>query len=233
MRNGNSDTQSANENTEKKMYSIQVWDIPTRIFHWILVGLVIFSFITGKIGLTAMRYHEWSGFAILVLVVFRLVWGFIGGQQSRFSDFIKGPAAVIRYALSLLRKDSKRHVGHNPLGGWSILAMLISLLIQVGTGLFANDDILTEGPLYALVSKQTSDWLTGVHLLNQKVLMVLVAIHICAVMFYLIAKRENLMKPMINGNKLWHQPLDSSWGNPALALLLAAVVATVAYVTIY
>jgi cytochrome b len=111
--------------------------------------------------------------------------------------------------------------------------MLISLLIQAGTGLFANDDILTEGPLYNLVSKQTSDWLTGVHLLNQKVLMVLVAIHICAVMFYLIAKRENLMKPMINGNKLWHQPLDSSWGNPALALLLAAVVAAVAYVAIY
>ena len=233
MRNGNSDTQSANENTEKKMYSIQVWDIPTRIFHWILVGLVIFSFITGKIGLTAMRYHEWSGFAILVLVVFRLVWGFIGGQQSRFSDFIKGPAAVIRYALSLLRKDSKRHVGHNPLGGWSILAMLISLLIQVGTGLFANDDIFTEGPLYALVSKQTSDWLTGVHLLNQKVLLVLVLIHIAAVIFYLIAKRENLIIPMITGNKIWGKKIDSTRGNPALAILLVAAVAAVAYVIIY
>jgi cytochrome b len=215
------------------MYPIRVWDIPTRLFHWLLIGLVIFSFTTGKIGGSAMKYHEWSGFAILVLVVFRLVWGFIGGQQSRFSNFLKGPAAVIRYASSLLQKDSKRHIGHNPLGGWSIIAMLISLLIQTGTGLFANDDILTEGPLYNLVSKQTSDWLTGVHLLNQKVLMVLVAIHICAVMFYLIAKRENLMKPMINGNKLWHQPLDSSWGNPALALLLAAVVAAVAYVAIY
>lgn len=233
MRNKNSNAQSPGVNSGKKMYSIHVWDIPTRLFHWILVGLVIFSFITGKIGVTAMRYHEWSGFAILVLVGFRIVWGFIGGRRSRFSNFLKGPAAVIRYASSLLRKDSKAHIGHNPLGGWSIIAMLISLLIQVGTGLFANDDILTEGPLYALVSKQTSDWLTGVHHLNQKVLLVLVLIHIAAVFFYLIAKRENLIKPMITGSKVWHQNIESARGNPALAILVVAVVAALAYVTIY
>jgi len=215
------------------MYSIPVWDIPTRLFHWILVGLVIFSFITGKIGATAMRYHEGSGFAILVLVVFRIVWGFIGSRQSRFSNFVKGPAAVIRYASSLLRKDSMPHIGHNPLGGWSILAMLTSLLIQVGTGLFANDDILTEGPLYALVSKPTSDWLTGVHLLNQKVLAVIVLIHIAAVIFHLIAKRENLIKPMISGNKIWPKNIDSTPATPALAILVVAVVAAAAYVMIY
>jgi cytochrome b len=233
MKNEKSNCQSTRENREENMYSIRVWDIPTRLFHWVLVGLVIFSFITGKIGVTTMKYHEMSGFAILVLVGFRLVWGFIGGQQSRFRTFIKGPATVIRYASSLLSKDSKRHIGHNPLGGWSILAMLISLLIQVGTGLFANDDILTEGPFYALVSKQTSDWLTGIHYLNQKILLVLVLIHIAAVIFYLIAKRENLIKPMITGNKIWHQNIDSAPGNPALAILLAAVVAAVAYVIIY
>ncbi len=233
MKNETSDYQSAEANTGNKMYSIEVWDIPTRLFHWILVGLVIFSFVTGKIGLSAMRYHEWSGFAILVLVLFRLGWGFIGGQQSRFSRFVKGPSAVMRYASTLLKKDSKPHIGHNPLGGWSILAMLISLLIQAGTGLFANDDILTEGPLYALVSKQTSDWLTGVHHLNQKILLVLVAIHICAVIFYLIAKRENLIKPMITGKKIWQKNIESTQGNPALALLLAAVVAVAAYVIIY
>ncbi len=167
------------------------------------------------------------------LVVFRIVWGFIGGRQSRFSDFVKGPAAVIRYAASLLSKDSKRHIGHNPLGGWSILAMLISLLIQVGTCLFANDDILTEGPLYALVSKQTSDWLTGVHHLNQKVLLVIVLIHISAVIFYLIVKRENLIKPMISGRKVWHQNIESARGNPALAILVVAAMAALAYAIIY
>ena len=135
--------------------------------------------------------------------------------------------------MTLLKKDSKPHVGHNPLGGWSIIAILVSLLIQVGTGLFANDDILTEGPLYALVSKETSDWLTGVHHLNLKILMILVVIHICAVMFYLVAKRENLIKPMITGSKLWHQPLESARGNPVLALLLLVVTAAVAYVAIY
>jgi cytochrome b len=233
MKDKKSDYRSAGENSEEKLYSIRVWDIPTRLFHWLLVGLVTFSFITGKIGLTAMRYHEWSGFAILVLVGFRLVWGFIGGQQSRFGTFVKGPAAVIRYASSLFRADSKRHIGHNPLGGWSILAMLLSLLIQAGTGLFANDDILTQGPLFDLVSKQTSDWLTGIHRLNQNILLVLVVIHIGAVVFYLIAKRDNLIKPMITGNKHWHQPHDSSWGNPAIALLLVAVVVAVFYIIIY
>jgi cytochrome b len=233
MKKEKSNYQSTKENREAKMYSIRVWDIPTRLFHWLLVGLVIFSFITGKIGVTTMKYHEWSGFAILVLVGFRLVWGFIGGQQSRFGTFVKGPSAVIRYASSLLSKNSMRHIGHNPLGGWSIIAMLISLLIQAGTGLFANDDILTVGPLYDLVSKKTSDWLTGIHQLNQNLLLVLVVIHIGAVIFYLIAKGDNLIKPMITGNKPWHQPHDSPWGNPALALLLVAVVVTVFYIIIY
>ena len=140
---------------------------------------------------------------------------------------------MARYASSLMKKDSKPHIGHNPLGGWSILAMLISMLIQVGTGLFANDDILTEGPLYALVSKQTSDWLTGVHHLNQKILLVLVLIHIAAVIFYLIAKRENLIKPMITGNKIRQTDIESTQGNPALALLLAAATAVLAYLLIY
>jgi len=233
MGNKISDYQPSPVNAGKTMYSYQVWDLPTRLFHWILVGLVIFSFVTGKIGLSAMRYHEWSGFAILVLVVFRVVWGFVGGRQSRFSSFIKAPAAVMRYASSLFKKDSPPHIGHNPLGGWSILAMLLSLLIQAGTGLFANDDILTEGPLYALVSKQTSDWLTGIHHLNQKGLLVLILIHIAAVAFHLIAKRENLIKPMITGNKIWHKEIGTTSDNPALALLVVAMVAAAAYVIIY
>jgi len=233
MNNRPLDFHSPPQNAEEKMYAIRVWDLPTRIFHWLLVALVLFSFITGKIGGTALKYHELSGIVILVLVVFRLVWGFVGGEQSRFITFVKGPAAVIRYASSLLRRDSIRHIGHNPLGGWSIIAMLFSLLIQTGTGLFANDDILFEGPLYHLVSKKTSDWLTGIHLLNRKVLLILVVIHIGAVLFYLIAKRENLMKPMITGTKVWHQHQDSSWGNPFLAIIIAAVLAVIAYVIMY
>jgi len=233
MKNRIADYKSTKENTEKKLYLIRVWDTPTRLFHWLLVGLVFFSYITGKIGISTMKYHEWSGFAILILAEFRLVWGFMGGLHSRFDSFIKGPTTAIRYALSLLRKDSIPHIGHNPLGGWSIIAMLVSLLIQVGTGLFANNDILTEGPLYALVSKETSDWLTGIHHLNQRALLILIVIHICAVIFYQLAKGDNLIKPMITGNKLWYQPHDSTRGNPAIALLLVAAMAAVTYVIIY
>ncbi len=233
MRHNPSNNQPAKKSSVEKVYSIPVWDIPTRIFHWLLVGLVIFSFITGKIGGLTMQYHEWSGFAVLCLVAFRLVWGFIGGQQSRFSAFVKGPVTVFRYLSSLLKTDSGPHIGHNPLGGWSIIAMLISLLLQAGTGLFANDDILTEGPLYDLVSKQTSDWLTGLHQLNQKVLIGLVALHIGAILFYLFAKGENLLIPMITGKKTWEQEIDCSWGSPLLALLLAVVVTAVAYLLIY
>jgi cytochrome b len=111
--------------------------------------------------------------------------------------------------------------------------MLISLLIQAGTGLFANDDILTEGPLFGWVSKRTSDWLTGIHHLNQKVLLVLIVIHVGAVFFYLIARRENLISPMITGTKVWHQKQDSSWGNPVLALIIAAAAWAAAYMIMY
>ncbi len=233
MRNKQSDIRPADKNTGKKITTIRVWDIPTRIFHWLLVVLVISAFITAKIGGTAMKYHELSGFAVLSLVAFRLVWGFVGGRQSRFSAFVKGPAAVFHYASSLLRKDSAPYVGHNPLGGWSIMAMLMSLLIQTATGLFANDDILTEGPLYDLVSKQTSDWLTGIHHLNQNVLLGLVGLHICAIMFYLVAKHENLLIAMITGKKTWGNEIESSYGSPLRALVLVVVVTAVAYFIIY
>ena len=129
---------------------IAVWDLPSRLFHGLLVILVAVSFTTGTIGGNAMQYHEWSGFAILVLLVFRITWGFVGSRTSRFSDFVKGPAAVWRYANALVRGHSECYLGHNPLGGWSVLAMLLALLVQAATGLFANDDIITAGPLYLL-----------------------------------------------------------------------------------
>jgi cytochrome b len=233
VKNEKSDNLSARGGNENQKLSIRVWDIPTRLFHWLLVGLVIFSLITGNIGLSAMKYHEWSGFAILVLIGFRLVWGLMGGQHSRFKSFVRGPKIVLRYASSLLKTVSEHHIGHNPLGGWSVVAMLISLLIQAGTGLFANDDIITEGPLYNWVSKETSDWLTSIHHVNIKVLIALIIIHICAIFFYLFAKRENLIKPMITGDKFWHQPLDSTRENPLRALILVATIAVIAYLLIY
>jgi len=205
---------------------ILVWDLPTRLFHWLLVTLVIASFVTGKIGGTWMRYHMWSGYTIVGLLVFRTVWGFVGGRHVRLSAFMRGPGAVMRYAGTLLHRDAPKHLGHNPLGGWSVLAMLISLLIQTATGLFANDDIITEGPLYPWVSKATSDWLTHIHRLNKQAILVLVSVHVMAVLFYLIFKHENLIQPMFTGRKYWHgegQPSAEHLWTAALIGGLSAV----------
>jgi cytochrome b len=217
--------------TKGKMESasrrVLVWDLPTRLFHWLLVALVIISFVTGKIGGNAMRYHEWSGFTILVLLLFRLIWGVVGSRESRFVTFVRGPSAVVRYATTLVHSDSTPFLGHNPLGGWSIIAMLLALLTQAATGLFANDDIITEGPLFDWVSKATSDWLTRAHKLNQEVIIALVSIHVLAVLFYLFHKRENLVKPMITGVKEWHRTGPSPTTGPnwmaALIVGLAAL----------
>ena len=209
---------------------VSVWDLPTRLFHWLLVVLVAVSFTTGAIGGNAMLYHEWSGFAILILLVFRIIWGFVGSRPSRFSDFVKGPAAVWCYATALVKGGSARFLGHNPLGGWSVLALLLALVIQVATGLFANDDIITEGPLYLWVSKPVSDWLTQVHRLNRFLIVLLVVTHVSAVLFYLWGKRENLIKTMITGTKLWRGG-DTSF--PAAPTWLAAVIIAVTGFLLY
>jgi cytochrome b len=221
------------ENSERPPRSVLVWDFPTRLFHWLLVIFVIISFITGNIGGNAMQYHEWSGFAILTLLWFRMVWGFVGSRESRFLTFIRGPSAVIRYAMSITRKDSTHYIGHNPLGGWSIIAMLLALLVQAGTGLFANDDIVTEGPLFDWVSKATSDWLTRIHKLNQEVIIALVSIHILAVLFYFFFKRENLVKPMFTGVKQWNevQP-EPATDRPWVAALIGGLAALAVYLLV-
>jgi cytochrome b len=206
---------------------VVVWDIPTRIFHWLLVVFVLISFVTGNIGGNAMQYHLWSGYMVLTVLLFRIVWGLIGGRESRFVKFVKGPAAVARYATTFLSNSATPYLGHNPLGGWSIIAMLLALLVQADTGLFANDDIITEGPLFDWVSKPTSDWLTQIHKLNQIVIIGLVCVHVLAILFYFFYKRENLITPMITGAKQWNSSepraaVGSTW-KAALTAGLAAL----------
>lgn len=208
---------------------IQVWDLPTRLFHWLLVSGVAICFVTGNIGGTAMSLHMLSGLVVLGLLLFRLGWGVAGGQQSRFSTFVRGPRAVTGYAIDLLRGASPRYLGHNPLGGWSILAMLLALAVQVGTGLFASDDILTEGPLYHLVDSTVAYQLTRIHRFNRFVVIFLAATHILAVFFYLWVKRENLLKPMITGNKDWPCDTQVTRGKLWVAAAIAGPVAIGVY----
>ena len=223
------------ERTLQGFHSVRVWDLPTRLFHWLLVVLVASSFTTGKLGGNWMIYHAWCGEAVLALLIFRVVWGFIGSGPSRFRTFLAGPATVFRYALTLLRKDSDHHLSHNPLGGWSVAAMLLVLFIQSGTGLFANDDIATQGPLYKWVSKAASDRLTSLHHLNHDVIIVLVAVHVAAVLFHLIYKKENLVTSMITGVKQWqdHFTGDVSQQPLWLAALVAAAAAGAVYLLVH
>jgi cytochrome b len=213
---------------------VRVWDLPTRLFHWLLVASVAASFATGKLGGNWMPYHERCGGVILALLIFRLVWGFVGSAASRFHTFLAGPSTVRRYALTLFRPEPDHHLSHNPLGGWSVAAMLLVLLIQAGSGLFANDDIATEGPLYKWVSKAASDRLTSLHHLNHDVIIVLVVLHVAAVLFHLIYKKENLITSMITGVK---RSQGSARGDEAqrpgwLAALVAALAAGSVYLLV-
>jgi cytochrome b len=200
----------------ENLQPVVVWDLPTRLFHWTLVVLMIAQWWTAQSSST-MDWHVWGGYAVLTLVLFRLIWGFAGSETARFSHFVRGPGTTLVYVRALLRGQTLHYLGHNPLGGWSILAMLVLLLVQAGTGLFANDDILIEGPLYSWVSKSTSNWLTTIHKLNFNLLLLMIAIHVAAVLFYLLVKRENLIHPMLSGSK--HLPSVSPVQVPRIVSL--------------
>ncbi len=223
-----------NQQGRKTVFNrIRVWDLPTRLFHWTLVVSVGTSFVTAAVGGNAMQYHERCGYTILTLLLFRFVWGFVGSRPSRFSSFVRGPSAVTTYAAALLRGESKSYLGHNPLGGWSVIAMLLALFVQAGTGLFANDEIATQGPLFAWVSNQTSSLLTRIHTFNQGAIVALVCIHVCAILFYLFFKHENLVMPMITGVKQWAgNAAEAVAGRTWMAVVIAALAAIAVYLLV-
>ncbi|CDH46528.1 MAG: cytochrome b/b6 domain-containing protein [Candidatus Competibacteraceae bacterium] len=218
----------------ENLQPVKVWDLPTRIFHWTLVTLMIMQWLTAENSST-MDYHVWGGYTVLILVLFRLIWGVVGSETARFSAFVRGPGAALDYVKALLRGETPLYLGHNPMGGWSIVAMLVLLLVQAGTGLFANDDILIEGPLYSWVSKSTSDWLTTIHKLNFNLLLAVIAVHISAVLFYLLVKRENLIHPMLSGRKhLSSEQIDAAprMVSPWLGLVVLAVAGGVVWLLV-
>jgi cytochrome b len=213
--------------------AVRVWDWPVRIVHWAMVLLLITLLITVKIGGDAMEWHMRAGETMLALVLFRVVWGFAGSRHARFASFVRGPRAVIAYARSVLRPPHEVHAGHNPIGGWMVIALLLALLFQTGTGLFTNDDVLTEGPLVRLITKDLSDKITGFHHRNAWIVVALAIAHIGAVLFYLVALKENLIKPMLDGAKTLpasHAVAGAASNNAKAAVLFAACAAAVWWV---
>jgi len=220
-----------------QLVKVKVLDLPVRTFHWVLAALVCFSWWSGTQGGDPlwMTYHLWSGYSILTLLLFRIAWGFVGSTHARFSDFFYGPRVIFEYIKRLPRRDAVRFAGYNPLGGVSVLLILICIALQIGTGLFANDDIVTEGPLYKWVSKGTSDVLTTLHSYNYYVLLTLIFIHVAAVLFYLAYKSENLLTPIFTGNKLLPQnAAGAKTRDPGsgLALLVLGIAALAVYLLV-
>jgi len=222
-----------NTPTESGTKKIRIWDWPIRLFHWAVVALFIVSWISAQVGGNAMQYHFWSGYTVLGLVLFRILWGWVGSETARFVHFIRGPGAVLAYVRAWLKPGYRATHGHNPLGGWSVAALLLTLAFQTITGLFSNDDIAYEGPLYRLVSKDTSDLISTLHASSFNVLLALVALHIVAIVLYRVKHRENLLKPMLTGDKVVDENVpEPKQASVRLAMALALVVAAGVYVVV-
>lgn len=181
--------------------TVRVWDLPTRIFHWALVICVVGLVTTAQIGASAMGWHFRFGYAVLSLLLFRLIWGVVGGKWSRFSSFLYSPSTIWRHLRG--QSPPEQSVGHTPLGSLSVLAMLAFLLVQVATGLVSDDEITTSGPLTRYVSGAVVSAATTYHTaIGKFVLLGLVVVHISAIIFYRVKKREDLIRPMIRGDRV-------------------------------
>jgi cytochrome b len=208
------------------MERIKLWDLPVRIFHWTLAFCVVASFVAAKIGGNAMVWHGRFGVFMVGLLAFRLAWGLVGSTHARFAQFVRGPGAIKAYL-----RGQWQGQGHNPLGALSVLAMLATLILLVATGLFANDDIAFEGPLYALVGKEFSDQAVGIHRLIEPLIILLVLAHLGAIAFYVRVRKQDLVRPMITGWKAMRSGFrsdgvgDTARGGGVAALCFALTIA--------
>ena len=182
--------------------AVRIWDLPTRLFHFTLGLSVVGLIITGEVGGDAMRIHFWLGYVVLTLVLFRVVWGVFGGHWSRFVNFLPTPQVVRNYVVALRRKEQPMSISHNPLGALSVLAMLTFLLLQVASGLISDDEISISGPLTNLAPGAWVSIATNYHAeIGKVVLILLLVLHVASVLFYKFFKNENLITPMIHGDK--------------------------------
>ena len=199
-----------------------VWDWPLRVFHWSLVLAVAGSFATHYAGMEWFDWHRRCGYVVVVLIGFRLAWGFVGPRYSRFSSFLRGPRAMIEH---LRGTQPYPKAGHNPVGAVSVLAFLGSLAVQAGTGLFANDEIANAGPFYGWVTQATSNRLAVLHDLNSSVLLALIAMHLVAIAWYDGIRRLGLVRAFWTGRKAGAEGIGSSRGALGLVIAVALIVA--------
>lgn len=211
--------------------SVRIWDLPTRLFHWTLAAATVALVATAKLGGNAMLWHERLGYALLALLVFRLLWGVLGGRWSRFASFAPTPGRLLRY----LGGHSQEHQapGHSPLGALSVLALLLVLLLQVASGLASDDEIAFTGPLVRFLPGEWVGRATWYHAdVGQYVLYVLVSLHVLAVAFYALVRRRAIVRAMLTGDKQLPASVPPSRDDAAtrlLALVLLALAAALAW----
>ena len=213
-------------------YTVRVWDLPIRLFHWSLAATLVCSVVSAKIGGNAMVWHFRFGYVVLGLLLFRLAWGLVGGRWSRFSAFLYTPARLLRY----LRGAGHPHddVAHSPLGAMSVFGMLALLALQAGTGLFSDDEIFASGPLTRFVSNDTVSQASGYHAeIGQYLVLALVALHLLAILFYTLVKKKTLVHPMLAGDKVLPVPAPAARDDAATRLAALAVLALCAAAVVW
>ena len=211
---------------------VRVWDLPVRLFHWIVVLLLAAAYITWR--LNWMDWHVWIGETVLTAVLFRILWGCVGSDTARFSQFVASPRAALRHLAHSLRREPDCQVGHNAAGSWMVLVLLALLLAETLTGLYVNNDVADEGPFTEIAPAAVSNAITALHTYLWDALLTAAAVHVLAIALYALAKGHNLLAPMISGRKLL--PADviapRTAGIVRAAVLLACsalVVAALAY----
>jgi cytochrome b len=209
-----------------------VWDLPLRLFHWVLVLSILASYLTAKAGFEYMQYHFWLGYWMIGLILFRVVWGFVGPKHARFSSFFPRPRKLALYLRTVFKRDGIPTVGHNPAGGLMVIVMLLMVATQVFSGLFVTDDIAWAGPYNPAVSGSLAGRLTWLHHLNFDVLIWVMGLHVLAIAFYAVGKRQNLVTPMFTGHKpAHHVPEHEAISHSELvkALIVALLCAAAVY----
>lgn len=198
---------------------VLVWDVPVRLFHWLVVVLVAAAYVTLKLNWIA--WHVRVGEALLALVIARLLWGCFGSETARFRSFVASPAAALRHLRHLLRREPDVQVGHNAAGGWMVLLLLALLLVETLSGLYINNDIADQGPLTELVPAWLANAIGALHALVWDVLLAAVALHVLVIALYALAKGHNLLRPMLTGYKRLPSSIVTPQQTPALLALLA------------
>jgi len=214
---------------------MKVWDLPTRLFHWLLLAVLVTSYVSvqladGPNSRFWMSLHLASGEAALALLLFRLIWGVLGSETARFANFLRSPTAALHHLATLRQREPDDQIGHNAAGGWMVIVLLLLLAVQVVTGLFSNDDGSTQGPLAAFVSQNTSDTLSRIHDFNINLLIAAAVLHVLAIIAYARLKGHRLLPPMITGKKrLPAATRAPRLAHPLLAWVIAGLAAAVAF----